>query len=236
IALVGRLVPLTPIGYAPLRRRLTSPPLPARRGHRIVADRHAKDRHRDVCGLDHYPWTVPARTHIPHTSGEGPVLVAVEEDVGGSARRIVDGTFRNHHEGGRTRELNADVDAHPHLGMSRHSNRARDQRCKNESLHDLLHSARSRSAFSARFCIRVGPRSSLASNEVRLAARVDEEVYGPAFGGSKNQTMRESSLHRRLGSASRAESVRTLSHRSPQVDRSMAADAYLARRPVGQAR
>jgi hypothetical protein len=56
--------------------------------------------------------------------------MGVEEDVVRSARSIVDGAFRNHDEGGRTRELNADVDAHTHLGMSGNSDRGYEQRCK----------------------------------------------------------------------------------------------------------
>jgi len=56
--------------------------------------------------------------------------MGVEEDVGGSARSIVDGTFRNHDKGGRTRELKPDVDAHTYLGMRGNSERGYEQRCK----------------------------------------------------------------------------------------------------------
>src|SRR5215471_8404276 len=82
VALVGRLVPLTSIGCTPLRRRFTTPPLPVRRGRRIVTDRDLENRHGNVRGLDDRPWTAPAGPHIPTAIGEGPVLVGVEEDVG----------------------------------------------------------------------------------------------------------------------------------------------------------
>src|SRR5215467_4747875 len=99
-------------------------------GRRIVADRDSENRHGDVRGLNDYPRTAPAGPHIPTTLGEGPVLVGVEEDVGRSARSIVDGALRDHDERRRGRELDTDVDAHAHLGMSGNSNRGRKQRYK----------------------------------------------------------------------------------------------------------
>jgi hypothetical protein len=45
--------------------------------------------------------------------------VAIEEDVRGSARSIVDRRPRDGHEGRWARKLDPDVDAHPHLRLNR---------------------------------------------------------------------------------------------------------------------
>jgi hypothetical protein len=52
----------------------------------------------------------------------------IEEDVGWSARSIVDGSSRDDHEGRRTRELKADVDAHAYLRVSGYGDRYHEQR------------------------------------------------------------------------------------------------------------
>jgi hypothetical protein len=59
----------------------------------------------------------------------------VEEDVSWCARRIVDGSARDDHQGRRTRELNADI--HVYLRVSGNGNGGHQQHHKDQSLHRL---------------------------------------------------------------------------------------------------
>jgi len=67
--------------------------------------------------------------------------MGVEEDVGWSARSIVDGSSRDDHEGRRPRELNADVDAHAYLRVSGDGDEGHEQRYEDQSLHGFLHAS-----------------------------------------------------------------------------------------------
>src|SRR5574342_562548 len=138
-ALARIFAPVAPIGGAPLRRRLATPLLPARRRRRIVPDGDTEKRQRDERWLDYRPRTTPAGPDVPTPTGEGPILVRVEEDVGGSARGVVDGSSRYDHEGRRTRQVDADVDAHAHLRLSGDGTCGHEQRHEDQSLHGRLH-------------------------------------------------------------------------------------------------
>jgi hypothetical protein len=65
--------------------------------------------------------------------------VAVEEDVAGSARSIVDRRPRDGHEGGWRREVNPEVDADPHLRTSgyRDCGGHEEHTKQDESLHGV---------------------------------------------------------------------------------------------------
>jgi hypothetical protein len=65
--------------------------------------------------------------------------VAVEEDVPGSARSIVDRRPRDGHEGRWPREVDPDVDAHPHLRMSRYCDCCHEEHTEQEeSFHGVI--------------------------------------------------------------------------------------------------
>jgi len=116
---------VTPTGAA-----ITTALAPARRGHRVVADGDLKNGRRDVGRFDDRPWTVPCRPDIPSVTGEDPVLMSAEEDVRWSARRRVNRSSRDDHEGRWGWKLNPDLN--PHLGVDGY------RACRNRSRSALL--------------------------------------------------------------------------------------------------
>ncbi len=135
VTLVGLFMPAASVVWLPLRRCITTPSCPGRRRHRVVLDRDSENRWRNVHRLDAPPRTVPGRPDVPSPSSEDPVLMGVEKDVRGSARRVVDRSARDDDECRGSRELNPDVDAHPHLCVSGSCDCCDQQRAKHESLH-----------------------------------------------------------------------------------------------------
>jgi hypothetical protein len=116
IPFVGLFAPLAPVVLLPARWRIATPFLPPGRRYSVIADRHLKDRGWNARGFDDRPWSVPALPEIPPATLERPILMAIEEDVLGRAGRVVDRHSWDDHEGGRSRQMNPDVDPHLRLG------------------------------------------------------------------------------------------------------------------------
>src|SRR2546426_6583777 len=120
---------VTPTGAA-----ITTALAPARRGHRVVADGDLKNGRRDVGRFDDRPWTVPCRPDIPSVTGEDPVLMSAEEDVRWSARRRVNRSSRDDHEGRWGWKLNPDLN--PHFGVDGYRACRHEQRNEQEDYRD----------------------------------------------------------------------------------------------------
>src|SRR5262249_57632310 len=98
VPFVGLFVPFVSVVPFPPRRRLTTPFPPLRRGHPVVADRDLENRGRHVDRCDDRPRTIPAPSDVPSPPLHPPVLMAVEEAVRGSTRRVGDRHIRVHNE------------------------------------------------------------------------------------------------------------------------------------------
>src|SRR5262245_35948783 len=103
VPFMSLFAPLVAVVLFPARWRITTIFPPSGRGDSVIAHRNLKNRGRHAHRWDTRPWPVPTRAYEPAAALKCPVLMAIEEDVGGSARRIVDGHARNHHEQRRCR-------------------------------------------------------------------------------------------------------------------------------------
>src|SRR5262249_49918204 len=101
VTFVGFLVPLASRVRLPAWRPVTTPVLPVRRAHRVIADGDLEQRLRNVLRLDERPRTVPGRSNVPSV-GEDPVLVCVEKNVRWRVRGVVHRASLNNDEGRRT--------------------------------------------------------------------------------------------------------------------------------------
>src|SRR5262249_42274164 len=112
------LSPLRTPLVAPVRRRLALPLLPVSRRHVVVAHWHCQDWSRNELRRDENPRAVMTAAHVPARGSEHPILSAVEENITRCARRVTHRRdARNHHEGRRRRQAEADV--HVNLGVGR---------------------------------------------------------------------------------------------------------------------
>src|SRR5215470_14654107 len=103
VPLMSLFMPLAAVVLLPTRWYITTILSPSRRRDSVVADRNLKDRGRNVQRCHHRPWSVPSRADVPAAALKCPILMAVEEYDRRSARRVVDGHARNHHERWRRR-------------------------------------------------------------------------------------------------------------------------------------
>ncbi len=125
VLFVGFFVPRPAIVRLPLRRPISTPGPPGRRGRWIIANGDVKNRRWNIRRRHGSPRSVPARADTPSVIGVAPILVRVEEDIRGSAGSIVDGHSGNDHERRWSREWQPDLDVH--LGPSRHCGRCHEQ-------------------------------------------------------------------------------------------------------------
>jgi hypothetical protein len=101
----------------PSRRLLLLPLLPVPRGHAVIVHRHQQDGPGHELRGDDDPRAVVSGAHVPATIGKGPVLVAVEEEIGGGGRHVLDRSNLGDDDQLRgRREMDADVDVHLSVG------------------------------------------------------------------------------------------------------------------------
>src|SRR5262249_11299021 len=118
VPFMSLFAPLAAVVLFPARWRITTIFPPSGRGDSVIVHRNLKNRGRNAHGWDTRPQSIPTRAYVPAAVLKCPVLMAIEEYVGGSARRIVDGQAGNHHERRRCRQVNPYID--PYLCMDTH--------------------------------------------------------------------------------------------------------------------